>query len=172
MRIHYSFINLVVCVCARAFADRLVDPALLDSSTLGMLSHALLDSSMIGLLIMLFSIAMLILLFSILPIFHLNNSGSLSPCPFHSTYSLPSCVPILLFSILPIFHLNNSGSLSPCPFHSTYSLLSSVPFAIATRMVVAVSVLILSYSRGKPVTENKAYARCASIKATNVPELI
>ena len=39
-------------------------------------------------------------------------------------------------------------------------------------MVVAVSVLILSYSEGKPVTENKAYARCASIKATNVPKLI
>ena len=110
-----------MCV-SHAFANRLVDPALLDSSTLGMLS-------------LLFSIALLIMLFSILPIFHLNNSGSLSPCPFHSTYSLPS----------------------------------SVPFAIATRMVVAVSVLILSYSEGKPVTENKAYARCASIKATNVP---
>jgi hypothetical protein len=27
-------------------------------------------------------------------------------------------------------------------------------------------------SRGKPVMENKAYARCANIKATNVPELI
>ncbi len=39
-------------------------------------------------------------------------------------------------------------------------------------MVVAVSVLILSSSRGKHVMENKTYARCASIKATNVPELI
>jgi hypothetical protein len=39
-------------------------------------------------------------------------------------------------------------------------------------MVVAVSVLILSSSRGKPITENKAYAKGASIKATNVPEVI
>jgi hypothetical protein len=39
-------------------------------------------------------------------------------------------------------------------------------------MVVTVSVLILSSSRGKPVTKNKAYARCANIKATNVPNLI
>jgi hypothetical protein len=39
-------------------------------------------------------------------------------------------------------------------------------------MVVAMSILILSSSKGKPVTENKAYAKCASIKATNVPELI
>ncbi len=72
----------------------------------------------------------------------------------------------------PIFRLNNSASLSPCPFHSTYSLPSCVLFLIAARMVVAVSVLILSSSRGKPVTENKTYARCASIKVTNVPELI
>jgi hypothetical protein len=43
---------------------------------------------------------------------------------------------------------------------------------MAMRMVVAVSVLILFSNRGKPVTENKAYARCASIKATNVPKLI
>jgi hypothetical protein len=43
---------------------------------------------------------------------------------------------------------------------------------MAAKMVVAVSVLILSSSRGKPDTENKAYARCASIKATNVLELI
>jgi len=73
---------------------------------------------------------------------------------------------------VPIFRLNNSASLSPCPFHSTYSLPSCVSFAIAVRMVVAVSVLILSSSRGKPVMKNKAYARCASIKAINVSELI
>ncbi len=72
----------------------------------------------------------------------------------------------------PIFCLSNSASLSPCPFHSTYSLPSCVPFAIAARMVVTVSLLILSSSRGKHVTENKAYAKCAGIKATNVPELI
>jgi hypothetical protein len=71
-----------------------------------------------------------------------------------------------------IFRLNNSASLSPCPFHSTYFLPSCVLFAMAARMVVAMSVLILSSSRGKPIMENKAYARCASIKATNVPELI
>jgi len=64
------------------------------------------------------------------------------------------------------------GLSIPCPFHSTYSLPSCVPFAMAVRMVIAVSILILSSSRGKPVTENKAYARCANIKATNVPELI
>jgi hypothetical protein len=39
-------------------------------------------------------------------------------------------------------------------------------------MVVAMSILILSSSGGKPVTENKAYAKCANIKAKNVPELI
>jgi hypothetical protein len=43
---------------------------------------------------------------------------------------------------------------------------------MAVRMVVVVSVLILSFNRGKPVTENKAYVKCANIKATNVPELI
>ncbi len=72
----------------------------------------------------------------------------------------------------PIFRLNNSASLSPCPFHSTYSLPSYVSFAIATIMVVAMFVLVLSSSRGKHVTKNKTYARCANIKATNVPELI
>ncbi len=41
---------------------------------------------------------------------------------------------------------------------------------MAARMVVVVSVLILSSNRGKPVTENKAYAKCANIKATNVPK--
>ncbi len=78
----------------------------------------------------------------------MNNSASLSSCPFHSTYSLPNCV---LFA----------NSLPNC-----------VLFAIAARMVVAVFVLILSSSRGKLVTENKTYAKCANIKATNVPELI
>jgi hypothetical protein len=34
---------------------------------------------------------------------------------------------------------------------------------MAVRMVVTVSVLILSSSRGKPVMENKAYAKCARI---------
>jgi hypothetical protein len=43
---------------------------------------------------------------------------------------------------------------------------------MAARMVVAVSILILFSSRGKPITENEAYARCASLKATNVPKLI
>jgi hypothetical protein len=73
---------------------------------------------------------------------------------------------------VPIFRFNNSVSLSPCPFHSTYSLPCCVSFVIVTRMVVAMSILILSSSRGKPIMENKAYARCANIKATNVPKLI
>ncbi len=59
MRIHYSFINLVVCVCARLPIALLI---LLFSIALLILLFS------IAMLILLFSIALLILLFSILHI--------------------------------------------------------------------------------------------------------
>ncbi len=43
MRIHYSFINLVVCVCVRAFVNRLVDLALFDTAHLVRTLHVIMS---------------------------------------------------------------------------------------------------------------------------------